>query len=100
MDEIDPNRVFRTRPLLQKLAVAGPLGVAALVFLVLSPQAFALAALRLTLLTDAPWRVALTFRWWASNCRPSLHRKAQSLHQSCWSLKTTTFDCQLAATER
>ena len=55
MDEIDPNRVFRTRPLLQKLAVAGPLGVAALVFLVLSPQAFALAASRLTLLTDAPW---------------------------------------------
>ena len=55
VDKVDPNRVFRLQPLLHKLAIAGPLGLAALVFLILSPQAFALAASRLTLLSDAPW---------------------------------------------
>ena len=55
IDKVDPNRVFRLQPLLRKLAIAGPLGMAALVFLILSPQAFALAASRLTLLSDAPW---------------------------------------------
>ncbi len=55
IDKVDPNRVFRLQPLLRKLAIAGPLGLAALVFLILSPQAFALAASRLTLLSDDPW---------------------------------------------
>ncbi len=55
IDKVDPNRVFRLQPLLHKLVIAGPLGLAALVFLILSPQAFALAASRLTLLTDDPW---------------------------------------------
>ncbi|MAI32963.1 MAG: polyketide synthase [Planctomycetaceae bacterium TMED240] len=55
IDKVDPNRIFRLQPLLHKLAIAGPLGIAALVFLILSPQAFALAASRLTLLSDDPW---------------------------------------------
>ena len=55
IDNVDPNRVFRLQPLLHKFVIAGPLGLAALVFLILSPQAFALAASRLTLLTDDPW---------------------------------------------
>ena len=55
IDKVDPNRVFRLQPLLHKLVIAGPLGLAALVFLILSPQAFALAASRLTLLSDDPW---------------------------------------------
>lgn len=55
IDKVDPNRVFRFQPLLQKLFIAGPLGIAALVFLILSPQAFALAASRLTLFSDDPW---------------------------------------------
>jgi len=55
IDKVDPNKVFRLQPLLHKLAIAGPLAIAALVFLILSPQAFALAASRLTLLTDDPW---------------------------------------------
>ena len=54
IDNVDPNRVFRLQPLLHKFVIAGPLGLAALVFLILSPQAFALAASRLTLLTDDP----------------------------------------------
>ncbi|MDE0866229.1 MAG: polyketide synthase [Rubripirellula sp.] len=55
IDKVDPNRIFRWEPLMRKLMVAGPLAIAALVFLILSPQAFALAASRLTLLTDDPW---------------------------------------------
>ena len=55
IDKVDPNRVFRLQPLLHKLVIAGPLGLAALAFLILSPQAFALAASRLTLLSDDPW---------------------------------------------
>ncbi len=55
IDKVDPNRVFRFQPLLHKFAIAGPLGLAALAFLILSPQAFALAASRLTLLSDDPW---------------------------------------------
>jgi len=55
IDKVDPNRVFRLQPLVHKLVIAGPLALAALVFLLLSPQAFALAASRLTLLTDDPW---------------------------------------------
>ena len=55
IDNVDPNRIFRWEPLLRKLMVAGPLAIAAVVFLILSPQAFALAASRLTLLTDDPW---------------------------------------------
>jgi len=55
IDNVDPNRVFRLQPLLHKFVIAGPLGLAALIFLILSPQAFALAASRLTLLTDDPW---------------------------------------------
>ena len=55
IDKVDPNRVFRIQPLLHKLAIAGPLGLAALVFLIISPQAFALAASRLALLSDDPW---------------------------------------------
>ena len=55
IDKVDPNRIFRWEPLVRKLLVAGPLAIAAVVFLILSPQAFALAASRLTLLTDDPW---------------------------------------------
>ncbi len=55
IDEVDPNRVFRWEPLVRKALVAGPLALLALVFLVVSPQAFARAASRLTLLSDEPW---------------------------------------------
>jgi hypothetical protein len=55
IDQVDPNRVFRWQPLVRKGLVAGPLALSALVFLVVSPQAFARAASRLTLLSDEPW---------------------------------------------
>lgn len=55
IDEVDPNRVFRWQPLVRKAVVAGPLALSALVFLIVSPQAFARAASRLTLLSDEPW---------------------------------------------
>ncbi|QEF99220.1 hypothetical protein Mal15_32810 [Stieleria maiorica] len=55
VDEVDPGRVFRMQPLLQKAAIAGPLLLLALVFAAYSPNAFARAAARLTLLSDARW---------------------------------------------
>ena len=55
IDQVDPNRVFRWEPLVRKAIVAGPLLVSALVFLAVSPQVFARAASRLTLLSDEPW---------------------------------------------
>jgi hypothetical protein len=55
IDEVDPNRVFRWQPLVRKAMVAGPLALSAVVFLIVSPQAFARAASRLTLLSDEPW---------------------------------------------
>ncbi|MFK8113389.1 MAG: polyketide synthase [Rubripirellula sp.] len=55
IDKVDPNRVFRWEPLMRKGMVAGPLALFALLFLVISPQSFARAASRLTLLSDEPW---------------------------------------------
>ncbi len=55
IDQVDPNRVFRWEPLVRKAMVAGPLAIFALLFLVISPQAFGRAASRLTLLSDEPW---------------------------------------------
>ncbi len=55
IDEVDPNRVFRREPLVRKAMIAGPLALCALVFLIISPQAFGRAASRLTLLSDEPW---------------------------------------------
>ncbi len=39
----------------RKALVVGPLALLALLFLVISPQSFARAASRLTLLSDEPW---------------------------------------------
>ncbi len=55
IDQVDPNRVFRSEPLVRKAIVAVPLALCALGFLILSPQAFGRAASRLTLLSDEPW---------------------------------------------
>jgi hypothetical protein len=55
IDQVDPNRVFRSEPLVRKAMVAVPLALCALGFLILSPQAFGRAASRLTLLSDEPW---------------------------------------------
>lgn len=55
IDEVDPNRVFRWKPLARKAMVAGPLLLALLGFAVFSPQAFGRAASRLSLFSDAPW---------------------------------------------
>ncbi|MCG8648826.1 MAG: polyketide synthase, partial [Pirellulales bacterium] len=55
IDDVDPNRVFRWQPLVRKSVVVGPLALLVLVFVLVSPQAFALAVSRLTLLTDEPW---------------------------------------------
>ena len=55
IDQVDPNRVFRWEPIVRKALIAGPLALAVLVFVFLSPQGFARAASRLTLLSDEPW---------------------------------------------
>ncbi len=55
VDEVDPGRVFRMQPLIQKAALAGPLLLLALMFAAYSPSAFARAAARLTLMSDARW---------------------------------------------
>lgn len=55
VDEVDPGRVFRMQPLIRKAAVAGPLLLFALAFAIYSPSAFARAAARLTLFSDARW---------------------------------------------
>ncbi|TWT82892.1 hypothetical protein CA13_43550 [Planctomycetes bacterium CA13] len=53
--EVDTNRIFTWRPILRKAMLVVPLAVAALAFLVISPQAFGRAAGRLTLLSNDPW---------------------------------------------
>lgn len=55
IDEVDPGRVFRMQPLVRKAAFAGPLLLLALGFAIYSPSAFARAAARLTLFSDARW---------------------------------------------
>ena len=55
VDQVDPNRVFRWQPLLRKGLIAGPLALFALVFVVISPDAFGRAISRLTLFSDEPW---------------------------------------------
>lgn len=55
IDEVDPNRIFRWQPLVRKATLVVPLGLAACVLLVVSPEAFGRAASRLTLLSDDPW---------------------------------------------
>jgi hypothetical protein len=54
-DSIQSNRIFRWQPLLRKAWLAVPLGIAAIVFALISPQAFGRAAGRLLLLSDSPW---------------------------------------------
>jgi hypothetical protein len=55
IDQVDPNRVFRAQPLIRKALIAAPLALSAVIFLLISPQAFARAASRLMLLSDEPW---------------------------------------------
>lgn len=55
IDEVDPARVFRMQPLIRKAAFVGPLLLFLLGFAIYSPSAFARAAARLTLLSDARW---------------------------------------------
>ena len=52
---VEPNRIFRWQPITRKAAIAGPLAVAAIGLAIFSPQTFARAASRLTLLSDTPW---------------------------------------------
>ncbi len=53
--KVEPSRLFRRETLIRKGFLAGPLSVATVAFLVFDPSSFALAAKRLTLLSDAPW---------------------------------------------
>ena len=55
IDQVDPGRVLRLEPLVKKSLVAGPLFIAAMGMLLLSPDSFARAASRLTLFSNAPW---------------------------------------------
>ena len=55
VDTIQSNRIFRWQPLWQKASLAVPLGIAAVVFAIISPTAFGRAAGRLLLLSDSPW---------------------------------------------
>ena len=55
IDQVDPNRIFRWEPLLRKAIVVGPLLLLSVLLLIVSPDAFARAASRLTLLSDEPW---------------------------------------------
>jgi hypothetical protein len=55
VEQVDPNRVFRWQPLLRKSLIVGPLALCLLLFVAISPQSFALAASRLSLLSDEPW---------------------------------------------
>ncbi|MEM0927124.1 MAG: polyketide synthase, partial [Planctomycetota bacterium] len=52
---IEPKRIFRQRPLVQKSLIAAPLLLFVLVFALVSPQSFAIAASRLSLLSDQRW---------------------------------------------
>ena len=52
---VEPNRLFRRDTLIKRTLLTGPLTLAAVLFLVLDPSAFVLAAKRLTLLSDTPW---------------------------------------------
>lgn len=54
-DSIQSNRIFRWKPIWQKVCLVAPLGIAAIVFAAVSPSAFGRAAGRLLLLTDSPW---------------------------------------------
>ena len=55
VNDIDTDRVFRREPLIRKAFLAIPLALLALGFAVYSPSAFARAAARLTLFSDARW---------------------------------------------
>lgn len=55
VDRVDLNRVFRREPIVRKLWLVVPMFIAALVMAVATPQTFARAIGRLTLLSDAPW---------------------------------------------
>ena len=54
-DSIQSSRIFRWDPIFRKVWLAVPLGIAAIVFAAVSPQAFGRAAGRLLLLSDSPW---------------------------------------------
>lgn len=55
VDRVDLKRVFRREPIVQKLWLVVPLLVAALIMAIVSPQTFARAIGRLTLISDSPW---------------------------------------------
>ncbi len=55
VDRVDPSRVFRREPLIRKAMIGAPLLLLALGFAAYSPEAFARAAKRLTLLSDERW---------------------------------------------
>ncbi|MEL6110372.1 MAG: polyketide synthase, partial [Planctomycetota bacterium] len=55
VDEVDPARVFRPEPLIQKSLIAIPMVLGVVVFAFVSPSAFARAAGRLSLFSDERW---------------------------------------------
>lgn len=55
IDRVDPSKVFRREPLIQKALIGAPLLLLALGFAIYSPSAFGHAAARLTLLSDERW---------------------------------------------
>lgn len=55
INQVDPNRIFRWDPLIQKASVVGPLLLMSMGLAIFSPEAFGRAAKRLTLFSDDPW---------------------------------------------
>jgi hypothetical protein len=55
VDQLDPGRVFRLAPLVNKASIALPLLGLAIAMAVVSPSSFTQAAARLTLMSDARW---------------------------------------------
>jgi len=55
ISEVETQRVLSWRPISRKAMLVAPLALSALIFLVISPNAFGRAASRLTLFSNDPW---------------------------------------------
>ncbi|TWU43192.1 hypothetical protein Q31b_22300 [Novipirellula aureliae] len=55
ISEVEMGRVLTWKPIRRKAMLVAPLALCALIFLVISPNAFGRAASRLTLLSNDPW---------------------------------------------
>ncbi|MEX0824558.1 MAG: polyketide synthase [Pirellulaceae bacterium] len=55
IDQVDPGKVLRRKPLIKKTLIVAPLVVITLVLVLLTPGSFTLAASRLLLFSDQAW---------------------------------------------